>query len=59
MDKIVAESARLTPELLIQDEEAYDKLATSIVSRLSPGIPQAALKSTLDVSGTLREIDSH
>jgi hypothetical protein len=51
MEKILAESLGLTPALLMQDEEGYDKLAIHTASKLSSLTPQQLMsKELLDVS---------
>ena len=53
MDKLLAEAASLTPELLANDENAYDKTAAGVAAKLH-AIPYAQLvsKSVLDVSAS-------
>jgi hypothetical protein len=44
MDKLVAEGATLTPGLLLRDEAEYDKVASSVASRLQ-AVPSTHLAS--------------
>lgn len=59
MDKLLAEGASLTPALLIEDEEQYDKLAASLATRLQ-AIPSSHLasKEVLDVRNQTRPTDA-
>ena len=53
MDKILEESAALESSLLVQDEEQYDKLAYTLVSKLSKlPVQDLASKEHLDVCST-------
>ena len=44
MDKLLVDGANLTPALLTGDEEAYDKLATSLAGKLQ-AVPSTYLAS--------------